>query len=122
VIPRPQPEEGATLTRPLRRADGRLDPARTAEQLERQVRAYLPWPGSFLETGDARVAVLSASVAPSRPGDAVGALVRDGDGLALVTSDGRLLLVDVQPSGGRPMTAAEFVRGRPSIVGRTVRG
>ena len=47
----PQPEEGATLTRPLRREDGRLDPALPAADLERRVRAYLPWPGTFLEVG-----------------------------------------------------------------------
>ncbi len=41
----PQPEEGATLTRPLRRSDGRLDPTQHAVDLERQVRAYQPWPG-----------------------------------------------------------------------------
>ena len=38
------------LTRPLRREDGRLDPARSAVELERQVRAYQPWPGTFVET------------------------------------------------------------------------
>ncbi len=42
--------EGATLTRPLRREDGRLDPSRPAVELERLVRAYLPWPGTFLDS------------------------------------------------------------------------
>ena len=47
---RPQPADGATLTRPLRRDDGRLDPRRSAAELERQVRAYQPWPGTFVDT------------------------------------------------------------------------
>jgi methionyl-tRNA formyltransferase len=126
AIARPQPEEGATLTRPLRREDGRLDPALSAEQLERQVRAYLPWPGSYIETDDARVAVLAASVAPADAADVPGTVVADGDGLSLATADGRLVLREVHPAGGRPMTGAELVRGRPSIVGSivvpTVRG
>ena len=46
----PQPTRASTLTRPLRREDGRLDPHRPATELERQVRAYQPWPGTFLET------------------------------------------------------------------------
>ena len=58
---RPQPVEGATLTRPLRRADGWLDPARPAVELERQVRAYQPWPGSFVEADGERLVVWRAS-------------------------------------------------------------
>ena len=51
------PTDGATLTRPLRREDGRLDPTRGRSELERQVRAYQPWPGTFLEppTADHRL-------------------------------------------------------------------
>jgi methionyl-tRNA formyltransferase len=118
--PRPQPADGATLTRPLRRTDGRLDPERPAVLLERQVRAYQPWPGSFLEIDGDRLVVLAAAVAPARDGDDVGTFVADERGLALATRDGRLVLDDVQPGGGRPMTGEAFVRGRPSILGRSV--
>ena len=45
----PQPADGATLTRPFRREDGRLDPGRPALELDRQVRALRPWPGTFLD-------------------------------------------------------------------------
>ena len=55
LIPHPQPDEGATLTRPLRRDDGRMDPTRPAVDLERQVRAYQPWPGSYLVTPAGRL-------------------------------------------------------------------
>ncbi len=54
----PQPAEGATLTRPFRREDGRLDPTRTAAiELDRQVRALRPWPGTFLDRPDGRILV-----------------------------------------------------------------
>jgi methionyl-tRNA formyltransferase len=53
----PQPEDGASMTRPLRREDGRLDPARSGAELERQVRAYQPWPGSFVDTDAGRLIV-----------------------------------------------------------------
>jgi methionyl-tRNA formyltransferase len=88
----PQPEEGATLTRPLRRADGLLDPARGAVALERQVRAYQPWPGTFAETVAGRLVVWSAR-ALTVPGSAVaaesaGTLVPDGDGFAVLVCAG----------------------------------
>jgi methionyl-tRNA formyltransferase len=117
-----QAEGEASLTRPLRREDGRLDPARTAMQLERQVRAHLPWPGSFIETpGQGRLIAEEASAVSASPGDIPGHLVADGDGLALTTTDGRLRLGRVRLAGRRPMSAAELRRGAPGLVGSVVR-
>jgi methionyl-tRNA formyltransferase len=118
---RPQEADGASLTKPLRRADGRLDAAVAAETLERQVRAFQPWPGSWFEAGDQRVTVWASRVLPGRA-DEPGVLVPAGDGLGLVTSDGVLELVDVQPAGGRRMSGAELVRGRPGLLGRVIEG
>lgn len=122
----PQPTEGVTLTRPLRREDGLLDPRRPAAELERQVRAYQPWPGSYLEldtsAGNSRVdrlLVWSAAVAANQSGDGerVGNVAAtESGGLALVTVDGRLELGTVQAAGGRRMDATDFRRGRPGIA------
>jgi methionyl-tRNA formyltransferase len=118
----PQDGSAATLTRPLRRSDGLLDPGRPAADLERQVRAYLPWPGSHVETEAGRLGVLRAAVGTREADDRIGALVADDGGLALVAADGRLRLLDVQPAGGRPMSGEAFRRGHPAIVGRLVAG
>jgi methionyl-tRNA formyltransferase len=123
IAPIPQPDDGATLTRPLRREDGRLDPSRPAFVLEREVRAYRPWPGSFLETEPGeRFAVLRAAVGEPRPGDRPGLLVPDDDGLALATVDGRLRILEAHPAGGRRMPIAALLRGRPALRGAVVRG
>ena len=114
-----QPANGVTLTRPLRRADGRLDPNRPAAELERQVRAYRGWPGSFVETEAGRVVVLAASVAPEARAEP-GTLVLDGPGLALATTAGALRLEAVLPAGGRTMSGAELLRGRPRLAGTSV--
>lgn len=116
----PQPAVGATRTRTLERTDGRLDPGRSATELERQVRAYDPWPGTYLETTIGRIAVHRAAVASSQPGDAGGAFVPAADGLALATTDGRLELLEVRPAGGRTMSGAAFRRGRPGVIGAMV--
>ena len=116
----PQANVGATLTRPLRREDGRLDAALPAELLERRIRAHLPWPGSFIETDDGRLVVLSGRLAASDADDREGTIVPDEQGLALATADGRLILDEVQPAGGRPMTGEAFLRGRPAILGASV--
>ena len=114
---KPQPEEGATLTRRLRRKDALLDPARTAVELERKVRAQLPWPGSSIETAAGRITVHRASVASSAPDDAPGILVAHDDGLALATADGRLVLDEVQLAGRRLLPGTEFLRGQRELIG-----
>jgi methionyl-tRNA formyltransferase len=114
---RPQPEEGATLTRPLRRADGRLDVSRAATELERHVRAYQPWPGSFVDTVVGRLIVRKAEASAAADGPVAGTFDLEGIGLA----DGsRLRLLEVQPAGGRSMSWEAFVRGRPAIVGSSI--
>ena len=111
----PQDEARASLTRPLRREDGRIDPARPVQELERQIRALQPWPGSWLETVVGRLVVWRAEAVPEfEAGDAVpGRFGRFG----LHVSDGHLALREVQPAGGRRMSWDEFVRGHPAVVG-----
>ena len=111
----PQSDEGATLTRPLRREDGRLDTARPAEALERQVRAYQPWPGSFVETDAGRLVIWRAEVEPDGPPPGV----FDEHGLG-AGDRSRLRLREVQPAGRDRMSWDAYLRGRPSIVGSSI--
>ena len=115
----PQPTEGASLTRPLRRSDGRLDPTRPAVDLERQVRAYQPWPGSFVESAFGRLAVWAAR--PEHDPGAPPTGTFDEHGLGVGAGE-RLGLLEVQPAGGTRMRWDAFVRGRPDIVGSSIVG
>jgi methionyl-tRNA formyltransferase len=110
----PQADDGVVMTRPLRREDGRLDPSRPAAELERAVRAYQPWPGTFVELPDGRLVVTAARVMEAAPGDVAGAIVRQGREPALATADGRLVLEQVTPQGSRPMRGEDWLRGRRS--------
>jgi methionyl-tRNA formyltransferase len=117
IAPRPQPAEGVSITRPLRREDGRLDVARSAAELERQVRAYQPWPGSFVDTPEGRLIVWVAE--PTSSGPPQGAFDSGGLGSA---EGGRLRLIEVQPAGGKRMSWDAYVRGHPTIVGASIVG
>jgi methionyl-tRNA formyltransferase len=66
------------------------------------------------------VTVHRASVAPSEPDDQAGTLIAHGDGLALATSDGRLVLDEVQLAGRRQLSGRDFLRGRRDLLGTRV--
>jgi len=116
-----QSPDAVSVTRPFHREDGRLDATRPAAALERQVRAMRPWPGTFVEAGGLRIAILRVGIAPGRDGDEAGRLVgEEVAGLALSTPVGRLQLLEVQPAGGRPMDGGALLRGRPGLIGTRV--
>lgn len=112
----PQAAEGATLTRPLRREDARLDPTRPAAELARRIRAFQPWPGAWTEQPGGRLIVHAAHPGPAAPAGAdPGSLIAIGPDVALVTADGCLVLDTVQPAGRRPMPGRDYRRGRRDL-------
>jgi len=105
--PVPQPADGATYAPKLTRHDGRLDWTRDAVALDRQVRAFDPWPGTFTTLGGETLKVLAAE-----PADGTGApgSVLD-DRLTVATGAATLRLIRVQAPGRAPLDAAAFLRG-----------
>ncbi|HZN87488.1 MAG TPA: methionyl-tRNA formyltransferase [Thermoleophilaceae bacterium] len=108
---RDQPEDGVTIAPKIEPDDRRLDPARSADELERRVRALTPHIGAYLPLpwGE-RLGVVRAALAPDEP-PATGALAgRDGR-LLLGTGTGALELLEVHPAGKRAMEAGAWLRG-----------
>jgi methionyl-tRNA formyltransferase len=110
--PVPQPAEGATYAAKLTKADGALDWTRTAEELDRQVRAFTPWPGTWCRLGGEVLKVLEAEPAPGEgaPGTVL-------PGLVVACGTGALRLLRVQRAGRGPLAAAAFLRGMPIPTG-----
>ncbi len=96
----------------LKKDDGRLDFNRPAAALERQIRAFQPWPGAFLEWQGAPLKVHRASILhpPGSSGQAGQRVVVNGLP-AVVTADGILVLEEVQPPGKARMPGKAFLAG-----------
>jgi methionyl-tRNA formyltransferase len=110
----PQDEAGVTYAAKIEAADRLLDPARSPEELERVVRALRPHIGARVELADGDfLGVRAARVAGEGGASGPGLRVEDGR-LLLACRDGTLELQEVQPPGGRPMAAADWLRGRPA--------
>jgi len=107
---RPQSEQGVTYAEKIDPAERRLDPARTASELERIVRALTPGIGVYLELeAGERLGVDAARVADAAVGP--GAVVVDAGRLLVGCAEGALELLRVRPAGGRSMPAADYLRG-----------
>lgn len=109
-----QDETGATYAEKIAPEDRLLDPAQSAEVLERTVRALHPHIGARLALADGRLlCVHEARIAtqPSANAPAPGELAGDGERLLYGTARGALELVRVQPPGGRAMDAGAYLRG-----------
>ncbi len=118
--PRPQPDQGVTYARKLTREEAQLDWRKPADDLERQIRAFTPWPGAFLvlpdsprskaKTGE-RLKVLAAR-AVSHDGSEAPGIVLD-DRLTVACGTGALRLLEVQRPGRAAMTADQLLHGFP---------
>lgn len=107
--PRPQPAEGATYAPLLKKEDGRLDTARTAEELARRVRAFNPRPGAFLPWDGQALKVHRAHAEPGETQPGRRTVER---GLPAVgTARGVLVLDEVQPPGRKSMGGRAFLAG-----------
>ncbi|MBI4819936.1 MAG: methionyl-tRNA formyltransferase [Deltaproteobacteria bacterium] len=114
----PQDPALATYAPLIEKEAGKLDLGDTAARLERRVRAFDPWPGTFLVLDGQPLRVLEAEAIA---GDAPAGVITSVEGaLELGTAEGHLRITRLQPAGKKPMSAADFLRGagRALAVGR----
>ena len=114
----PQDARRATLTGKLMREDGRIDWAKPAVEIERLVRAYEPWPGTWTLLNDGEGGKKKLKIFPPCEiiyGDAFanpGTVLSAGrKGIIIATGKGALAIRDVQLEGKKRMDAAAFLAG-----------
>ena len=117
----PQPAQGATHAVKLSKGDGDLDWRKSAEELDRRIRAFTPWPGaySFLPGKDHPVLFKIHRARPLKvESGEPGLIVASKEGIRVNCGTGVLELLEVQREGGRRMTAIQFIAGHPELAGQ----
>lgn len=104
----PQPDAGVTYAAKLSREEAALDWQSPARRLERQVRAFTPWPGAFFEHEGTRMKVLAAELVADRTG-APGCVLDDR--LTIACGEQALRPTVLQRPGKAAMEAAALLRG-----------
>jgi methionyl-tRNA formyltransferase len=110
LSPQPQLETGATYASMIKKEEGLLDFNHPAITLERRIRAYSPWPGAFFFFNDELLKVKRAHVDGGNR-LAVGQRGTAGYLPVVGTSQGGLVLDEVQPAGKKGMAGDVFLRG-----------
>ncbi|MBI4101621.1 MAG: methionyl-tRNA formyltransferase [Candidatus Nealsonbacteria bacterium] len=127
---RPQNDAEATYTKIIKKEDGNIDWKENASYIERQVRALNPWPGAFArseaEGGNPRILkVLKASVQEQTKngpfGDPGKTYLGTNERIAVQAGKDFLIIEKLQLEGGKPMNAADFLRGHQDFVGITLK-
>jgi methionyl-tRNA formyltransferase len=118
--PQPQPAAGVSYAHKIDKHEALLDWTQDAQALERRVRAFNPFPvasgllaGETIKFWSARALPHSAAAAPGQ------VLAAGAEGVDIATASGVLRVTRLQKAGGKPLDAADFLRGfeiRPGQV------
>jgi methionyl-tRNA formyltransferase len=120
LAPVPQPEAGVTYAHKLDKAEARLDFSRPAIALERQVRAFDPWPVAEAAIAGEPLRVWSARALDVAHHAAPGSVLAAGrDGIDIACAEGALRITALQRAGGKRIGAADYLNARPDL--RTAR-
>ena len=112
-----QDDSQSNYAEKLSKEEAQLDWSLSAMQLERNIRAFNPWPIAYFSTEDKdgntqTLKVYQAEVFPHQDKPAGTILSADKNGIQIATVDGVLNLLQLQPAGKKPMSAQDLLNGR----------
>lgn len=110
----PQDDREATYAAKLSKQEAIIDWRRSAEELDRLIRAFNPWPVAQTSVNGQTLRIWAAQPladkANAPPGTVIG---RDKQGIDIACGEGVLRLTRLQPAGSKPMDVTAFLNGRP---------
>jgi len=112
----PQPAEGVTYAHKLDKAEARLDFGQSAIELERQVRAFDPWPVAEGEIAGEPLRIWAAQAIELDHHATPGSVLAAGrDGIDLACGQGALRVTALQRAGGKRIGAVDYLNARPEL-------
>ncbi|WP_423187985.1 methionyl-tRNA formyltransferase [Alishewanella sp. d11] len=107
-----QDESLANYAEKLNKEEARLDFSKTADALVREIRAFNPWPVSYVELPQGTVKVWQAHVVDTAATQAGQIVKADKTGIYIACQQHTLVITQLQPPGKKAMSVADFLNGR----------
>lgn len=117
LVPLAQDASKATMAPLLKKGDGLVDWKLPAAEIHNRVRGLSPWPGAYCFLDGKMVKIIMTEVIDGA-GEPGTLYEKDKNTLGAGTGSGILRILSLQPEGGKPMTASEFMRGHRGIAGK----
>ncbi len=118
IRPIPQDHSKATFAPPLKKEDGHIHWEKEAGEIDRQIRAFNPWPGAFTKWGDRLLKVFGGEIRTKTPSGKPGEVIWVGsDFIEVETGKDSYLIEEVQLEGRKRMAIREFLSGHSISVG-----
>lgn len=111
IKPEKQDESLTCYAAKLEKEESRLDFNRPSEVLERKIRAFNPFPGTFFEYNGERFKVYEAEAFDEASGYAPGTIIPNDAGLLIACGKGMLFITKIQRQGKKVMDIGELLRG-----------
>jgi methionyl-tRNA formyltransferase len=119
IVPRPQDHSRASYAPPLTKAAGEIPWDLPAEEIERRIRAFTPWPGAYTFFQGRRLLIHRAAKGPEGAKGTPGTVISLTGGRPLVqTGKGLLIVLEAQWEGHKRLAAEALVRGQSFFVGQ----
>ena len=112
-----QDSENATYAAKLSKAEALVDWAKSAQELERSVRGYFPFPVANTRSGETPIKILKASVGEGKQATPGTVVAIDKEAIHVACGEGVLALKVLQKPGGKALPVAQFLQGFPIRVG-----
>ncbi len=106
-----QSEQGVSYAAKIDKSEARVNWARPAVEIARQINGLSPFPGAWVEIGGERVKLLRAAVATAQSGVGQGNAGAHLGGFVVACATGAVQILEVQREGKRRGSAEEFLRG-----------
>jgi methionyl-tRNA formyltransferase len=118
ISPQRQDETLVTKCEQLKKEEGRIDWSRSAGEIERHVRAMIPWPIAWTTWQGKQLQIKRARLwAPPSATHRPGTVISSARALGVQCGEGALELLEIQLEGKRSIPAADFLRGQQQITG-----
>jgi methionyl-tRNA formyltransferase len=116
IKPAEQNHSQATYTRILTRENGRIDWSKSAEEIERQIRAFTPWPGTWTTWEGKIFKIFEAEILETKNSYKFGEVFKYNNFLAVKCEKNALIIKKLQLEGKKEMSQEEFLNGYPKII------